>query len=148
PAPRTAIRGRDGGSSGPPVTREAPHVSPYPKPFFRAPRGLWYVQIDGRQVNLGPDRDEALRRYHDLIARGPDRPEAATGDAVVSVLHAFLDWCQKHRAPRTYDCNATTSSPLQIRSPAASWSHVCGRLTCSSGSTRNPAGAAASAARS
>ena len=41
----------------------------YPKPFFRAPRGLWYVQLDGRQVNLGPDRDEAFRRYHDLMAR-------------------------------------------------------------------------------
>lgn len=26
----------------------------YPKPFFRAPRGLWYVQIDGKQINLGP----------------------------------------------------------------------------------------------
>jgi hypothetical protein len=43
------------------VTREAPHVPDYPKPFFRAPRGLWYVQIDGRQVNLGPDTD-----WHDL----------------------------------------------------------------------------------
>lgn len=75
----------------------------YPKPFFRASRGLWYVQIDGRQVNHGPDRDEAFRRYHDLMARGRDRLEPATHDVVVSVLDAFLDWCQKHRAPRTYD---------------------------------------------
>jgi integrase len=75
----------------------------YPKPFFRAPRGLWYVQIHGRQVNLGPDRDEAFRRYHDLMARGPDEPESSIGDSAVSVLDAFLDWCQKHRAPRTYD---------------------------------------------
>ena len=37
------------------------------------------------------------------MARGRDRPEPATADAVVSVLDAFLDWCQKHRAPRTYD---------------------------------------------
>jgi integrase len=75
----------------------------YPRPFFRAPRGLWYVQLGGRQVNLGPDRDEAFRRYHDLMARGRDEAEPATGDAVVSVLDAFLDWCQKHRAVRTYD---------------------------------------------
>ena len=75
----------------------------YPKPFFRAPRGLWYVQIDGRQVNLGPERDEAFRRYHDLMARGRDRPEPPAGDAAVSILDAFLDWCQKHRAPRTYE---------------------------------------------
>jgi hypothetical protein len=54
-------------------------------------------------VNVGPDRDEAFRRYHDLMARGRDEPESATGDSVVSVLDAFLDWCQKHRAPRTDD---------------------------------------------
>jgi hypothetical protein len=66
----------------------------YPKPFFRAPRGLWYVQLDGRQVNLGPDRDEAFRSYHDLMARGRGEPEPATGDAVVSILDAFLDCLQ------------------------------------------------------
>jgi len=44
-------------------------VPHYPKPFFLAPRGLWYVQLDGHQINLGPDRDEAFRRYHDLMAR-------------------------------------------------------------------------------
>ena len=35
---------------------------------FSAPRGLWYVQLDGKQDNLGPDREEAFRRYHDLMA--------------------------------------------------------------------------------
>jgi integrase len=75
----------------------------YPKPFFRPQRGLWYVQIEGRQVNLGPDRDEAFRRYHDLMARGPDQSRPPDGDAAVSVLDAFLDWCEKHRAPRTYE---------------------------------------------
>ena len=74
----------------------------YPKPFFRAPRGLWYVQVDGRQVNLGPDRDEAFRRYHDLMARGRDVPESSDGTYVVSVLDSFLDWCHRHRATRTY----------------------------------------------
>jgi hypothetical protein len=40
----------------------------FPKPFFRKPRGLWYVQISGKQVNLGPDQDAAFRRYHELLA--------------------------------------------------------------------------------
>ena len=75
----------------------------FPKPFFRAPRGLWYVQVDGRQVNLGPDRDEAFRHYHDLMARGHDQPKVPAGDLVVAILDAFLEWCQKHRAARTYD---------------------------------------------
>ena len=76
----------------------------YPKPFFRALRGLWYVQIDGRQVNLGPDRDEAFRRYHELMARRSQTSRNRRPATPWSrVLDAFLDWCQKHRAPRTYD---------------------------------------------
>jgi hypothetical protein len=32
----------------------------YPKPFFRKSRGLWYVQIDGKQHNLGPHQADAF----------------------------------------------------------------------------------------
>jgi hypothetical protein len=39
----------------------------YPKPFFRARRGLWYVQIEGKQFNLGPDKDAAFKTYHGLM---------------------------------------------------------------------------------
>jgi hypothetical protein len=34
----------------------------FPKPFFRHDRRLWYVQVNGRQHNLGRDRDAAFRR--------------------------------------------------------------------------------------
>ena len=33
------------------------------------------------------------------MARGHNEPESSTGYSVVP----FLDWCQKYRAPRTYD---------------------------------------------
>jgi hypothetical protein len=46
------------------VFREAPQTSLYPKPFYHAKYGLWYVQINDRQVNLGHYRDEAFRHYH------------------------------------------------------------------------------------
>jgi integrase len=75
----------------------------YPKPFFRASRHLWYVQMDGKQVNLGPDRDEAFRRYHELMGRPREEPRPVSGESALVVLEAFLDWCEKHRAPRTYD---------------------------------------------
>ena len=39
-----------------------------PTPFFRKSRSRWYVQINGRQINLGPDKEEAFRRYHQLMA--------------------------------------------------------------------------------
>ncbi len=75
----------------------------FPKPFFRGARGLWYVQVAGRQVNLGPDRDAAFRVYHELMARPPEARKPPAGDAVVVILDSYLDWCQKHRAVRTFD---------------------------------------------
>ena len=50
----------------------------YPRPFFRTPRDRWYVQIDGKQINLGPDKDEAFLPASDL------RP-----------FH-IAEWVQKH----------------------------------------------------
>jgi integrase len=72
----------------------------FPKPFFRKSRGLWYVQVNGQQYNLGPDRTRAFEQYHDLM-RQP-QPKRVASDSVVAIIDAFLDWCQKHRAPDTY----------------------------------------------
>jgi integrase len=74
-------------------------MSHYPKPFHRANRGLWYVQIDGKQHNLGPDKDEAFRRYHQLM----QAPAPVTAMLVASVIDGFLEWTKQHRAPRTYE---------------------------------------------
>ena len=30
----------------------------FPKPWYRKNRRRWFVQIDGKQVNLGPDREK------------------------------------------------------------------------------------------
>ncbi len=67
----------------------------FPKPFFRQNRGLWYVQLDGKQVNLGADRDEVFARYHKLMQAPVVASAPATG-LVVVVIDAFLDWCSKH----------------------------------------------------
>jgi integrase len=78
----------------------------FPKPFFRPKKNRWYVQLDGKHVNLGPDKDAAFRRYYELMAeRKQPVPVVATpaDPALVSVLDAFLDWCQRHREKRTYE---------------------------------------------
>ena len=31
-------------------------MSHHPKPWYRKSRNVWYVEIDGKQHNLGPDR--------------------------------------------------------------------------------------------
>jgi integrase/recombinase XerC len=70
----------------------------YPKPFFRSDRGLWYVQINGRQLNLGGDQDAAFRKYHELM----QQPAEIRTELVVGVIEGFLDWCQRRRSARTY----------------------------------------------
>jgi integrase len=76
-----------------------PVVPHYPQPFFRADRSLWYVQTEGKQHNLGRDRDEAFRRYHQLM----QAPKPVESKLAVGVIDGFLDWTKDHRAPRTFD---------------------------------------------
>jgi hypothetical protein len=64
----------------------------YPKPWFRPSRNTWYVEIEGRQHKLGPDRDEAFRLYHQLMASPPKAPEPPPpSDSVAVLLDRFLD---------------------------------------------------------
>ena len=39
----------------------------FAKPFFRASKQAWYVQIGKRQISLGKDREEAFRRYREIL---------------------------------------------------------------------------------
>jgi hypothetical protein len=78
-------------------------MSHYPKPFFRKSRQLWYVQLDGKQFNLGPDRQDAFKRYHELMAKPERKRLPATAAPLVVVLgDRFLEWVQRHRWPGTY----------------------------------------------
>ena len=73
----------------------------FPKPFFKQGRGLWYVEIDRKQVNLGPDREAAHRKYHELMAQPRAKPKRQ--DALATIIDAFLEWTQKDRSPVTYE---------------------------------------------
>ena len=49
----------------------------FPKPFFVKAHGVWRVQFRGTQYNLGPDREAAFRRCHELLCRpAPSRPRS------------------------------------------------------------------------
>ena len=70
----------------------------FPKPFFRAKKNRWYVELDGKQINLGPDEGSARTKYHDLMARRA-KGETVIGPLpvnssplVVTILDQFLDW--------------------------------------------------------
>ncbi|MEZ6064055.1 MAG: tyrosine-type recombinase/integrase [Planctomycetaceae bacterium] len=70
------------------------------KPFFKKSHKSWYVHHQGRMQKLGPDKDEAFRRYHELMA---DDAPVSDGDRVATLANAYLEWCQKNRSAQTYD---------------------------------------------
>ena len=57
----------------------------YPKPWYPHARGVWYVTIDGKQFNLGPDKDQAFEQYHRLMTM------RLAGDSLAEILDAFLE---------------------------------------------------------
>lgn len=71
-----------------------------PKPWYRKDRDAWFVTIAGERHNLGSDRDEATKRFHEMMAK-PDKPVVRTG-LVVELLDRFLTWVEKNRKIDTY----------------------------------------------
>ncbi len=76
----------------------------FPKPFFRASRKLWYVEVRGKQINLGRDKEQAFKKYHQILAAEQDQqPVCFPDNALVVVLcDTFLGWVEKHRSAATY----------------------------------------------
>ena len=71
-----------------------------PKPWYRKDRKAWFVTIDGKRHNLGPNRKSALRQFHELMSEPQKR--VITSDSLLAIIDTFLDWCHKHRAADTY----------------------------------------------
>jgi integrase len=85
-----------------------------PQPFFWRKRQQWYLNLGGKRHRLGPDREAAFRRYHEIMASAGDTQAppggAATASAytpdtpVLRVLDDFLVWARDRANPRTYRC--------------------------------------------
>jgi len=71
----------------------------HPKPWYRSDRGVWCVQLHGKQVNLGSDHEAAFARYHELMSK--PKPQLCSASVAV-VIDVFLDWAQLNRAERSY----------------------------------------------
>ena len=71
----------------------------FPKPWYRPSRGVWYVTLNGSQINLGSDKKLAFEQYKELIAKRP----VISADSVLAIFDSFLDWAYRNRAIRTYE---------------------------------------------
>ena len=72
----------------------------FPKPWFRPSRGLWFVTIHGKQINLGTDKEAAFYKYKALLT-SPAEQTPPPSDCVLAVVEKYLDWCQDHRSAGT-----------------------------------------------
>ena len=74
------------------------------KPWFRKSTKTWYVQLDGRQVPLGKDKEQANRKYHELMSgrRGGHTIHRVDEllDEYLEHVEALLASVQKYRLPQ------------------------------------------------
>jgi integrase len=69
------------------------------KPYFSKSRKRWFVRQGQTQVNLGPDKSKAFKRYHQLMS---GQTETAPTVFVADILGQYLDWSEAHQAESTY----------------------------------------------
>ena len=77
----------------------------HPQPWYRKDRG-WFLTLNGKQIRLGRSRDDAFRRYHQIMAQQATHPGRRTLAAEVTlaeVIEEFLDYVSKERAEDTYE---------------------------------------------
>ncbi|HET6423750.1 MAG TPA: hypothetical protein VFG20_08715, partial [Planctomycetaceae bacterium] len=75
----------------------------FPKPFFRPSRGLWYIQIEGKQHNLGSGtEEEAVERAVTLKKSLREQSPVVETQSLAALIDIFLEWVQKSRSPGTY----------------------------------------------
>jgi integrase len=91
------------------------------RPWCWSDRHAWFVNRDGHRHLLGPHPVDApapektrgrwnvppaiLQKFHELMAAPPvesAETKTASGLSVAGLFDRYLDWCQKHRSPRTY----------------------------------------------
>ena len=94
------------------------------KPWFRKSNKRWYVEVDGKQVNLGSDKKKAHQQFHELMAQPePDRHAPQTVRiSIPELADHFLDWVQRNRAPDTFEWYRYRLEPLgalRFRRPLA-----------------------------
>ncbi len=61
-----------------------------PQPWYRPNRGVWYLTLDGRQINLGPDEETAFQQYFEIMAARSKKPEAVVIPEQVSLPRCQL----------------------------------------------------------
>ena len=92
------------------------------KPWFWKARNRWYVTLGGTRHNLGPDKNRAWDRFHELMRQPAEA--RVNSDTVVSLIDQFLEWTHSKRAPDTYEWYRYRLQRFALRYPDLSVSEL------------------------
>ncbi len=87
----------------------------FSKPWCRTSRRAWFVTLDGRQLKLGKTKQEALARYHEMMAAPKKR--TVNSDSLLGIIDAFLEWVEQNRSPDTYEWYRYRLQRFAVRCP-------------------------------
>lgn len=76
-----------------------------PKPWFRASKNAWFVELGGKQIRLAKGREserEAYDAFYRLMSARPEHLPPPDKITVARLCDLFLDHSQRHHSPDTY----------------------------------------------
>ena len=71
-----------------------------PKLYYKRQSGTWCFSTEGKRYSLGPDQEEAERRFNELMADRSKLTAHATN--LYELSQVYLDWVEGNRSPSTY----------------------------------------------
>jgi integrase len=71
-----------------------------PKPYYRKAQKRWVCTIQGRRITLGPNREAAFAKFHELMLNQDNL--SAEVNTLYDLSQVFLDWCKANRHENTY----------------------------------------------
>ncbi|MEP3480554.1 MAG: tyrosine-type recombinase/integrase [Fuerstiella sp.] len=75
-----------------------------PKPFWRTARKAWFCSINGRQIRLGTEREEAFAEFHRQMAAAGKQPSGPAQRLTLDdISQLYLDFVENNRSPASYD---------------------------------------------
>lgn len=74
-----------------------------PTPWYRKSRKCWFVILDGKRHNLGPNKKAAFDQFYRLMLQSEELRTRQTGQTFVSLADRFLDWVKRKRSPETFE---------------------------------------------
>lgn len=75
-----------------------------PKPWYWKARKGWYVYIGKEKTPLGRDKDEAIRRFPEIMGKPKEVRQPAPEGSIAIILDDFLARTYENRSKETADC--------------------------------------------